>query len=181
MGWLCTYANYGSVKEYAEHEIKCSDKYKLLDRSIYGKEVYSLYENIETGERFITIDLVTHSDGQWCIKSMDETCGPYYYNCPEYILVQSTCNKPLAVEWRKTCRELRIKKRKTMEAAKKLKANDKIQYKDNRVLTYLYPYNKSCTWIVCLNHEGKRYKYKVSDFKPEWLVPMETTETQVKA
>lgn len=170
MGWLCHVADYKSVKEYAEYELKHSDKYKLLERSIYGKEVYSLYEKIENGLRFITVDLVTHGDGEWCRKSMDETCGPCYYNCPEYILVQSTCNNPLSVEWREACRELRRNKRKLIEAAKQLKKNDVVKYYDENLI-YLYPYNKSGSQIVCLTENNERYRYSVKKFKPEWLIP----------
>lgn len=177
MGWLCHVADYESVKEYAEYELKHSEGYRLLGRSIYGKEVYSLYEKIETGLRFITVDLVTHSDGEWCRKSMDETCGPYYYNCPEYILVQSTCNNPLAVEWREKCRELRRGKRKMIDAAKNLNRGDVIQYQ-NEKLTYLYAYNKSVSQIVCRTEAGEIYRYQVKKFKPEWLVPIKPEQTQ---
>lgn len=170
MGWLCHSGNYSSVKDYADCEITGSEKHKLLERSVYGKEVYSLFENVETGMRYIALHLVTRGEGEWCRKDMDESCGPYYYNCPEYILVQSTVTHPTAVEWRELCREKRRLVRDQTEAAKNLKANDVIEYHDKK-LTYLYPYNKSGSQIVCRTEDGEVYRYPVKKFKLEWLKP----------
>lgn len=174
MGWLCGVADYDSVKQYAEYELKGSKEFKLLERSIYGKEVYSLYENTISGVRFIMVDLITHSDGEWCIKSMDETCGPYYYNCPEYILVQSTSMQPTAIEWREACRNIRNLKRKKIEVAKKLVVDDIVLYRGKK-LTYIRPYNKSYSQIVCRTEEGELYRYPVKDFELDWLNPYQET------
>lgn len=170
MGWLCKVADYDSVKEYADYELKGSKDFALLERSIYGKEVYSLYENIKSGDRFIMVDLITHGDGEWCIKSMDETCGPCYYNCPEYILVQSTSMQPMAIEWREACRNIRRLKRKNIDAAKKLVVDDIVYYRGKK-LTYVRPYNKSYSQIVCRTEEGEIYRYPVKEVEFDGLQP----------
>lgn len=46
-------------------------------------------------------------------KDMDETCGPYYFNCPKKILsLLSPTDNESALKWRETCRQQIAKKKK---------------------------------------------------------------------
>jgi hypothetical protein len=171
MGWLCGYGVFESIRDYADQEIKCGENFELLDRSVYGKEVYSLFHNKITGVRFIALHLITHEGNEWCRKDMDESCGPCYYNCPERILVQSNVTDKLAVEWRETCRRLRREKKQKTELVKALKAGDIIEYKGNN-LKFIDYHNKSKSQIICFDiAEGCSYRYRVSEFGMDDLKP----------
>ena len=128
MGWTSYYArNYknGKVDVIAEveEELNCENekgKWTVLKSAKYGSTVYSAVEylNKETNEKkvFATVFLTSTRNGEFAYKDMDETCGPYQYDCPESILKLLTpTESKWANEWRAKCREYRKK-------AKELKA-----------------------------------------------------------
>jgi hypothetical protein len=91
--------------------------YKVLDSAFVNyknfNEFYAAVEciNKQTGERsvFATIILVTlheESSNNICYKDMDESSGPYAYNCPLRILnlLTPTVNEG-AIEWRERCHQ----------------------------------------------------------------------------
>ncbi len=68
-------------------------------------------------ERWIGCDLMQRSGGDWGYKDLDESCGPYYYNCPEKYLnmVPEVANQ----EWRDAVAE-HHKLRRAKRAKRKL-------------------------------------------------------------
>ena len=131
MGWTSYHATHyknGSVDRKAE-----CDAYFLegLNRghfrvekstmvgSVYYAAVTSLtkyignnhYEELPIGEQYtfavVFLTVVNNKDYyNFSYKDMDESYGPFYYDCPESILklVSPTTNE-CALEWREKCRE----------------------------------------------------------------------------
>lgn len=57
------------------------------------------------GRKWIGLTLIDCRDGEAAIKSMDETCGPYYYDCPLAFLAQADApTGPYAGLWREKVR-----------------------------------------------------------------------------
>jgi hypothetical protein len=125
MGW-----DYGpkpaSVKNYMDSLytwVSESKRYKVLKSAIvFMHEYYAAVEVVkkETLEReVVAVIALLHID-QYELgkKTMDETCGPYSYNCPESILDLLTETKSeYAQNWRINCRE-QIARRKRVSALK---------------------------------------------------------------
>jgi len=128
MGWTSYWAKEyknGKVDIIAEVENNLNGenekgKWTVLKSAKYGSTVYSAVEylNKETNERkvFATIFLTNTRNGEFSYKDMDESCGPYAYDCPESILKLLTpTESKWANEWRNKCREVR-KKDKELKA-----------------------------------------------------------------
>lgn len=113
MGW-----DYGpkpaNVKDYMDSLYNWeseSKKYRVLKSAIVSMhEYYAAVEIVEkgTGKReVVAIVALLHIDSKELgKKTMDETCGPYSYNCPESILnLLTETNSEWAQEWRAKCRK----------------------------------------------------------------------------
>ena len=65
---------------------------KVLAHALRGNRLWKVME-ITTGdkvERLIQLDLLTRYDGMVGYKPMDETMGPYYWDCPKKFLKNLT-------------------------------------------------------------------------------------------
>lgn len=133
MGWTSQRANFyknGTVDRKAEMDsiFKEEDSangefhYKTLKSAIVGSTYYAAIEktNNKTGKKevFAVICLTSVSNDPYynfSYKDMDETMGPYKYDCPSSILklLTPTENK-YAKEWREKCNE-NIKKKYQLE------------------------------------------------------------------
>lgn len=84
-------------------------KGEVLDSSLYGSTVYLCcrYTNKNTGETLVYASVcLTHmgKDGYFMIKTMDETMGPCYYDCPKRILDRlDPPRNDWAKNWREEC------------------------------------------------------------------------------
>ena len=92
---------------------------KVLKSSMVGRVYYAAVEvvNCATGKRSVSaavwLTCGRSNDGTvWGYKDMDETVGPYYYDCPASILaILSETENETANEWRRLCRERAEEKR----------------------------------------------------------------------
>lgn len=98
--------------------------------SVYYAAVTSLkkyvgndqYEDLPENEQFtfavVFLTIVDMKDYyNFSYKDMDESCGPFSYDCPESILkMLSPTDNEFALNWRKKCRE-HLQKRKTLKNA----------------------------------------------------------------
>lgn len=48
--------------------------------------LWIVVRNRQTGLKGIFFDLIQKERGHWYVKSMDESMGPYYYDCPAKFL-----------------------------------------------------------------------------------------------
>lgn len=161
--------NFHDHKDYAEKELGVGTEFvenaNLIDRSIYRNEVYSLIENISTGERKIIIHLLSKDDGYWCHRSYDETMFPdHLFNCADRILKESNCTHPDAVQWREFCRTTKLNKKNLKKLFKEMESGVPITTVNNKNLIYVSPYNESCTQVLCRTEAGGLYRYKVNFF-----------------
>ncbi len=138
MGWTYTHKEKAkSIKEFFSEEFGfANDKRRvsLLDCAVVRFAAYLAFEDIDllTGRRevFAVVCLLHYRPGDYYnfgYKDMEETMGPYNYDCPERILklLTPTTNK-YALRWRKKCWE-RIERMKSMP---KFSEGDILEFKE---------------------------------------------------
>jgi len=102
MGW---HYNWDSKEKLIDHITEEYHTFKTLRHSVRGDVLWALHRSTLTnGEtwRFIGCYLLNkdHADG-WGYKPMDETMGPFYYNCPKtYLRDASPPVNQTAANWR---------------------------------------------------------------------------------
>ena len=124
MGWTSYHAtNYKNGKVDRVAEVKhCFErgedsKYRILKASLVGTTVYAAVEyQTEKGTEVFAAVVLTSVDNNdyfnFSYKDMDETCGPYHYDCPASILKLLTpTTSEHANQWREKCWEKIEKKR----------------------------------------------------------------------
>lgn len=171
MGWLYSYS-WQSQKEVEHHLIDQIEQagYKVLDKSSCWGEFYVLREH-PNGQRDIFVALIRgtkpsrYKCGEFGYKSMSESMEPYYYNCPERILSQSTDQSENAIEWREKCRKIRKEKSLQTKVLKTLKEGDKLLTSFGELI-FLYHY-KSTQFVAKRVDNGKVFRYNVKHIKVE--------------
>ena len=165
MGHFGTYGKYKNVAEYADAELKITgENAKLLDRAVVNSHVYSLVEYVKDGNvgRVIKIDHVKRDGCQWSHHPMDESWGPYAWDCPERILKQSTQMDKISIKWREQCRTKRRDKAARLKLIKELTNGMTIQSK--YFSTLLFIHTQGASKIVCQDNLGSKYAYRIHDF-----------------
>ena len=126
MGWTYTHKHSSlSMKDFFKEEFGFANDrraVRLLDCAVVNlREAYLAFEDLDkaTGKRevFAMVCLLDYKPNDYYnigYKDMEESEGPYYYNCPERILklLTPTTNE-YALRWRQKCWE-RIERRKSM-------------------------------------------------------------------
>lgn len=163
MGWTSYHATCYYKNGKINRKQECDDHfegglnrgyYKVLKSTMKGSTYYAAVQMLmrrekkENGE-FVDIPiengivfaavLLTQVDSKsyynFSYKDMDETCGPYYYECPESILaLLSDTDNESAKNWRQLCRK--------MNALKKLPVGSIIEFQrgeGNRVRLCKHP------------------------------------------
>ncbi len=142
-------------------------KSTLLKHSVVGNIAYTLSEHPVSGEegktfKIISVIKIVKDEGEFGYKDMDESMGPFYYDCPKSILKESTIQTETAVKWRNDCTEHAKNKKKQVEKIKGLKsamkAGDKYDMGRFGEVTFLYHYNKVS--FAGKDSDGKIYAYK---------------------
>lgn len=83
MGWLYnTYpqSKQDFVKELLQRNFN-PNYVRLLKHSLRGNQLWTLIQPVK-GDPVIVLFLLGRDDGCWGYKDMDESMGPYYYDCP---------------------------------------------------------------------------------------------------
>lgn len=145
MGTTCTHKPKGMpvVKFLTEQGcFRWSDDnpyvYRVLDSALVNlREFYAAVEEVhkETGDRrvwaavfkitLMRAPLSDPWDHNFCYKDMDESMGPYFYNCPERILKLLTPTEhEHARHWREEC----WKRINTKKARPKIQAGTNLLY-----------------------------------------------------
>lgn len=140
MGWTSYNANFykkGKVDRKAEIDNlwnnDSSKKFKVLKSAMVGSTYYGA---IQVEDRvFATIFLTSvdmSSYYNFSYKDMEETCGPFYYDCPISILKLLTdTDNELANQWRQKCwekHEAKKTERKNPNSLKNLLLGTKISF-----------------------------------------------------
>ena len=114
MGWDFHHeqAPYDRKKICRSH---VSDSYEVIKDAVVGTTWYAAVRNKETGKVHATIVLTQIDRSGYCnfgMKWMDETYGPFAYDCPKSILdlLSPTCDCE-AMDWRNRCRAKALEKK----------------------------------------------------------------------
>ena len=108
-------------------------------------------------EKFIYFGKITKSQGQFFLKTMDESYGPCYYTCPLKFIENAG---PAKSEYAKQWREKVIAYQSKSENKKKLKAGMKINlYGQTYTMVTEYVLGRGSRWIV-KDENGKTYSLK---------------------
>jgi hypothetical protein len=142
MGWLEYRAEYyknGKVDRKAEMDSKFnwedeSRKVEVLKSSMVGSTYYAAVKSLNktNGYECVTAAVCLTSTNakdyfNFAYKDMDESMGPYNYDCPKGILDMLTpTENEYALEWRKKCYE-QLAKKKDPNALNKLPVGTEIK------------------------------------------------------
>lgn len=159
MGWLEYRAEHyknGKVDRKAEMDSKYnwedeSRKVEVLKSSMVGSTYYAAVKsfNKTNGYECVTAAICLTSTNNkdyynFAYKGMDESCGPYRYDCPKGILdLLTPTENEYAREWRKACYE-NLAKKKNPNSLGRLPVGSKIKY----TLPYDTTHRKAGTELI---------------------------------
>lgn len=190
MGWTYTFKPKSvSVREFFEEKFNYKEengKYgKVLDSAVVNlRTAYIAYEMGDAqGKREViavvcALDYAPNDPYNFGYKDMDETMGPYRYDCPERILKLLTPTEhEWAKEWREKCWE-RIRAKKVRPKLKKgmvIKFADSIVFSSGRQEDAFRV--EDPRRLILTDRWGRRYKIRryildwgfqvLEDFPPE--------------
>ncbi len=135
MGWTSTYApekpGTDELNRIADRELQ-GEHIKILDRSAWlnwNSHRYSLVEITEPGkERLlcIAVTVVEYRDNQVCWKTMDDSMGPYMYDCPTRLVKKANktpTRNETAAKWRAKVLAEADKKSRTDKLLREMRDN----------------------------------------------------------
>ncbi len=125
MGWLSmqSLGGYAGPREYLDHQFTHQDEQlrsTVLRSSIVRRVYYAAVEHVrpaDTREVWACVCLIRYNpkarDGYiFAYKDMEESMGPYSYDCPAAILdLLTVTDNENALAWRAKCRETAIQRR----------------------------------------------------------------------
>jgi hypothetical protein len=119
MGWTFPYdaSRRDVIAELTTDRVTDGRVFKTLRKCFRGNTMYALHESGPEGEtrKWLAVYLLQRSQGSWGYKDMDESMGPYYYDCPvSYLDAADEPVSDTARDWRNECRS-----RAAARAAKK--------------------------------------------------------------
>lgn len=105
MGWLF---GWNTRRQLIDHLVH-TNGVKTLKHCFKGNNMWAVQEGTKQDGstiRFIALYLLRSSRDGWGYKDMDESAGPYYYNCPPGYLDMVKDVEPIgyAKEWREKVR-----------------------------------------------------------------------------
>ena len=167
MGW--TFGNFWRTKQdVVEHCIDWGTRFATLNHSVRGNRLWVLLQYNEgerKGDVFVALYLLSNSGGEWGYKDLDDTVGPYYYDCPLSYLTKtiesgralSESTKSWHENVRKYHAEQRSKKKEVTKMASKLKPGVVLEFCDKQYkLCEKYPGRKG--WEVRCLDDNKIYR-----------------------
>lgn len=83
MGWC--FGEKSKSELVAELREQGKDRTCVASRLV-GNHLWSVWENHNTKEKFISLDLLVKQDGEWSWKDLSEPENPFYYDCPAKFL-----------------------------------------------------------------------------------------------
>lgn len=155
MGWSFDYHDVGrkAFIERITSQAHFSAAYKLLESRVVGNHVWHLLEH--EGRKSIALDLIAKQrGGGWGEKGMDETWGPYHYDCPLSLLDKA--DPPAndnAAAWRQKVRDYHEAKRNRPKPVAGLVVElCQHQYR------LLEPHWKRGNWVAERVSDGERFR-----------------------
>lgn len=107
MGW-CFDTWPSSKKEFIENLTKDrmnetgSKKWVTEAQSLRGNKLWVIRREENSGDGYIILYLLASENKCWGYKDIDETMGPFHYNCPlKFLKMQPNVWNSNSEEWRK--------------------------------------------------------------------------------
>ena len=119
MGWLY-FSEYSEKAQIVERLVKGTKKHRVV-----GNQLWYIATNQESGSDYIGLCLLSKYEGEWGYKSMSESMGPYYYNCPMSFLKATENSAHKDNDWREKVLATNNKKNISLKAGDKIKAYDR--------------------------------------------------------
>ena len=82
------------------HFVQAKDEYE-------HNELYMVMTT-PNGQNFICVHIIDIKDGEIYWKSIEESMGPAYYNCPKEFFLEALAPNDYSIEWRKKCERKNI-------------------------------------------------------------------------
>ena len=139
MGWLI---GWRSKEDLVQHLLRQDGgNCDVIDHSLRGNNLWMLCKRKDDGFRFIVLCRLQYCRGSgpygrdWGYKDIDESMGPFYYDCPERLLAQSDDTSDYGTAWRRNCREMRNRRASRKAFIESLQKGDKFMCL-GRVVTF---------------------------------------------
>ena len=124
MGWSFAMQDTGRKAhiESITNQRHFSNGYIPVTFRVVGNHVWQLVQRPD-GTKYITLDLIAKErGGGWGYKSLDEDCGPYFFDCPLTLIRQADPPAtPNATAWRIKVREYADRERRLKREMSTLK------------------------------------------------------------
>lgn len=154
MGWTSYHATHykkGKVDRKAECDALFTDGYEVLKSAMVGSTYYAAIKHkggVSAAVCLTSTDMKDYFNFSY--KDMDETMGPYNYDCPKGILdLLTPTENEYANNWRAACRE-NLAKKNNPNALNKLPLGSEIQF----TLEYDTTLNKAGSIITLRKTNG---------------------------
>lgn len=115
-----------------------SEVYQLVEVAESGKQIDNYYEKDENGKyRFIAVFFTDNKPNEHCnfgYKTMDETVGPYAYNCPKRILDRASKLRDTryAQDFRDRCYAKHERRKKLPKVGQRIRLAEPLQFSNGQ-------------------------------------------------
>lgn len=168
MGWLFS-DQWRSKSDLVSHLTQPSrfGQARIISSKLVGNRHWFLAEGIE-GRRWIGLDLLesgTQRNPGWGYKCLDESVGPYYFDCPlSFIRMASEPINDTSRQWRSTVLEHHARSRLLSKRFSSLKAGLVLTYGEDQ-------YQLICLagprlgWTVSRLSDGRAFRMSPNQIK----------------
>ncbi|QEA38628.1 hypothetical protein FGL86_05735 [Pistricoccus aurantiacus] len=178
MGWTIPHSmnSRDQLVEWLLREQNNPGHCEIIDHSRRGNVLYTVFRHLPKQYRFIVVFLLEGptpasrraGDCSWGYRDMDESMGPFVYDCPERLLRQSDLQDDQAVEWREHCRRQRRERAARRKLASECRAGDRLQLKagcdrdGQPTATVVFVRAHTATFFIGKDTDGKPWRYRWS-------------------
>lgn len=193
MGWTTPHStdSRDQLVEWLLREQNNPGHCEIIDHSRRGSVLYTVFRHIPKRYRFIVVFLLEGptpaarraGDRSWGYRDMDESMGPFVYDCPERLLRQSDLQDDRAVEWRESCRRQRWEHAARRKLASECRAGDCLQleagcdHDGQLTTTVIFVRAHTATFFIGKDTDGKLWRYRWD--RVVFTAPAVTAETDV--
>ena len=129
---------------------------EVLAHRVLGSRLWVLAQvkqGVQAGQRWIGLSLIHTRGPEVTVKRMDESCGPYFYDCPlQFLARASEPQGPYAGAWRNQVRAFHASRIEALRRREHLQPGARVRY-GGSVYQLLRPLGRR-GWAVKREHDG---------------------------